>query len=93
VQRRERLEAQAQPRGQRIELEFQVDSNRVGQTWHVRIRENGALIFTGTRVTKAPSGSFTVRRLGEGPRWDGQASRGRDERRDRGDVRGPASIG
>jgi hypothetical protein len=46
-----------------IELEFQVDQNKVGQTWRVRIRQNGTLIFAGKRVTKAPSGSFTVRRL------------------------------
>ena len=51
------------PEDNGIQLEFQVDSNRVGQTWRVRIRENGGLIFSGTRVTKAPSGSFTVRRL------------------------------
>jgi len=51
------------PEDNGIQLEFEVDSNRVGQTWRVRIRENGVLIFTGTRVTKAPSGSFTVRRL------------------------------
>ena len=51
------------PEDNGIQLEFEVDSNRVGQRWHVRIRENGALIFTGTRVTQAPSGSFTVRRL------------------------------
>jgi hypothetical protein len=51
------------PEDNGIQLEFQVDSNKVGQTWRVRIRQNGVLIFAGTRVTKAPSGSFTVRRL------------------------------
>jgi hypothetical protein len=53
------------PEDNGIQLEFQVDSNRVGQTWRVRIRENGVLIFSRTRVTKAPSGSFTVRRLAD----------------------------
>jgi hypothetical protein len=53
------------PEDNGIQLEFEVDSNRVGQTWRVRIRENGGLIFSGTRVTKAPSGSFTVRRLAD----------------------------
>jgi hypothetical protein len=53
------------PEDNGIQLEFQVDSNRVGQTWRVRIRENGVLIFSGTRVTKAPSGSFTVRRIAD----------------------------
>jgi hypothetical protein len=51
------------PDNGRIEVEFQVDTNKVGRAWHVRIRHNGALIFVGKRVTKAPSGSFTVRRL------------------------------
>jgi hypothetical protein len=47
----------------RIEVEFEVDSNVNGQTWHVRILENGSRIFSGNRVTQAPSGSFEVRRL------------------------------
>jgi uncharacterized protein YegP (UPF0339 family) len=51
------------PDNGKIELEFEVDQNKVGRTWRVRIRENGALIFSGRRVTKAPSGSFTVRLL------------------------------
>ncbi len=49
------------PDNGRIELEFEVDSNTTGQTWHVRIVQNGRRIFRGSRVTKAPSGSFTVR--------------------------------
>jgi len=51
------------PDNGRIEVEFEVDSNRSGQTWRVRVREDGVLIFAGTRVTQPPSGSFTVRRL------------------------------
>jgi hypothetical protein len=51
------------PENGKIEVEFEVDSNRVGQTWHVRLTQNGTQIFSGTRVTKAPSGSFTVRKL------------------------------
>lgn len=49
------------PQDGKIEVEYEVDSNRVGQTWRVRIFKNGNRIFLGTRVTKAPSGSFTVR--------------------------------
>ena len=45
-----------------IEVEFEVDSNRVGQTWHVTLLKNGNAFFTGNRVTKAPSGSFEVER-------------------------------
>ena len=50
------------PRDGRIEVEFEVDSNRNGQRWSVRMRQNGALVHNGTAVTRAPSGSFTVRR-------------------------------
>ena len=46
----------------RIEVEFEVDSNVVGQTWSVRIGDNGTRFFTGTRTTVAPSGSFEVER-------------------------------
>jgi hypothetical protein len=53
------------PENGKIEVEFEVDSNKVGQSWRVRIRENGVLIFSGTRMTRAPSGSFEVRRLAE----------------------------
>jgi hypothetical protein len=49
------------PENGRIEVEYEVDSNRVGQTWRVRLFHNGERIFAGTRVTQAPSGSFTVR--------------------------------
>jgi hypothetical protein len=44
----------------RIDVEFEVDSNRVGQTWTVRLRDNGELFFSSQRTTQAPSGSFTV---------------------------------
>lgn len=44
----------------RIEVEFEVDSNIVGQTWRVRLKDNGNLFWRGTRTTLAPSGSFTV---------------------------------
>ena len=51
------------PDNGRIEVQFEVDSNVNGQTWHVRILENGSRIFMGDRVTHAPSGSFEVRKL------------------------------
>jgi hypothetical protein len=46
----------------RLEVEGQVDSTRVGQTWTWRIVHNGSVSATGTRTTLAPSGAFTVRR-------------------------------
>jgi hypothetical protein len=63
LQRAAHWKLKLSPDNGRIELEFQVDTNRVGRAWRVRIRHNGVLIFVGKRVTKAPSGAFTVRRL------------------------------
>jgi hypothetical protein len=47
----------------RVQVEYEVDTNRVGQPWKVTITDNNATIFSGTRTTVAPSGSFTVRVL------------------------------
>jgi len=46
----------------RIEVEVEIDSNRSGQRWSVAIADNGARVFTGSRRTHAPSGSFEVER-------------------------------
>jgi hypothetical protein len=46
----------------RIEIEFEVDTNRVGQVWHVRITDNGDVVANQDFTTMAPSGSFTVHR-------------------------------
>jgi len=51
------------PQDNGIEVEYEVDSNKVGQAWNVKLFQNGNRIFAGQRVTKAPSGSFTVRKL------------------------------
>jgi hypothetical protein len=58
------------PENGRIEVEFEVDSNRNGQTWNVTLKNDGNKFFTGTRMTKAPSGSFELRKVtnnGAGP--------------------------
>ncbi len=47
----------------RIETEFEVDQNRTGVRWKVTIRRNGALAVQAIATTRAPSGSFSVRRL------------------------------
>ena len=52
----------AGPDDGRLEVEFEVDSNRVGQTWRVKIRDNGVLRYNALRTTRAPSGSFEVER-------------------------------
>jgi hypothetical protein len=47
----------------RIEAEAEVDQNLIGRRWRVTIVQNGRTVFTGVRTTRAPSGSFEVRRL------------------------------
>jgi hypothetical protein len=47
----------------KIEVEYEVDSNKVGQHWRVKLFENGNRIFRGTKTTQGASGSFTVRTL------------------------------
>ena len=43
-----------------IEIEWEVDSNRNGQRWSFRIRQDNVLKASGVRRTVAPSGSFSV---------------------------------
>ena len=47
----------------RIEVEFEVDQNRNGVSWKVRLFQNGSQIARATRVTRGPSGSFELRRV------------------------------
>ncbi|HEY1332350.1 MAG TPA: hypothetical protein VGH10_12880 [Actinomycetota bacterium] len=53
------------PEDGRIEVEFEVDQNVVGDTWGVRMRDNGVMFFKGQATTEAPSGSFEVRVLAD----------------------------
>jgi hypothetical protein len=46
----------------RIEVEAEIDSNKVGQSWSWRFKDNGTVFATGTSTTTAPSGSFEVER-------------------------------
>jgi hypothetical protein len=46
----------------RLELEFEVDQNRAGVTWSVRVRRDGVLVVRRNATTHAPSGSFSVER-------------------------------
>ena len=47
----------------RIEVEFEVDQNRNGVSWNVRLFQNGSQIARATRVTRGPSGSFEFRKV------------------------------
>jgi hypothetical protein len=51
------------PEDGRIEVEFEADQNRNGVSWKWGLARNGRTIASGIATTKAPSGSFTVRRL------------------------------
>jgi hypothetical protein len=51
------------PEDGKIEVEFEVDQNQNGQTWNVRLKRDGNLVWKGQRTTHAPSGSFEVRRV------------------------------
>jgi hypothetical protein len=44
----------------RIQVEFEVDQNRSGQTWKVKIKDNGETAFSGKATTHGASGSFSV---------------------------------
>ena len=52
----------------RIEVEFEVDQNRNGVPWKVTLRRNGSIVAATTATTRAPSGSFSIRRVISGPR-------------------------
>ena len=47
----------------RIEMEYQVDSNRAGQVWAVQITDNGKVVVSRNATTEGPSGSFTIRKV------------------------------
>jgi hypothetical protein len=46
----------------RLEVEGEVDSNKSGQTWSWRIKDNGSVAASGTATTSGRSGSFSVGR-------------------------------
>jgi hypothetical protein len=45
-----------------LEIEYEVDTNRVGQTFVVRLTDDGNLIAKRTVTTTAPSGSFSIQK-------------------------------
>lgn len=46
----------------RHEVELEVDQNRNGVTWSVRVRRDGVLVIKRGATTHAPSGSFSIER-------------------------------
>jgi hypothetical protein len=53
---------QAKHEDGRIEAEFEVDQNVMGRRWNVAMRRNGVVVFRGVRITRPPSGSFSLTR-------------------------------
>jgi hypothetical protein len=52
----------AKPDDGGLETEFEVDQNHNGVKWNVVIRRNGKTVASGSRTTRAPSGSFDFER-------------------------------
>jgi hypothetical protein len=46
----------------RLEAEFEVDQNRNGVRWSVRLSRDGRVVARGRATTAAPSGSFSFER-------------------------------
>ncbi len=57
------IELKLSPEDGRLEVEAEVDQNRNGVRWRWTILRGTRTLATGTRVTRAPSGSFEVRRV------------------------------
>ena len=55
-----KLKLKSRDRG--IELEFELDHNRIGATWRVAIVHERRVAWRGTARTLAPSGSFEIDR-------------------------------
>jgi DUF4097 and DUF4098 domain-containing protein YvlB len=51
------------PDNGKIEVEFEVDQNKNNVTWKYSLTRAGVTLASGSKVTKAPSGSFTARKL------------------------------
>jgi hypothetical protein len=56
-----KLKAKADNGG--LDVEFEIDTNRNGQTWRVRVFDNGTRVIKTRATTHAPSGSFTVQKV------------------------------
>jgi hypothetical protein len=75
-----KLKVNPQDRG--LEVEYEIDSNRRGQQWRVKIFHGNRLVLREVRSTRGLSGSFTVREVvansAGGDRFRARAFRMRD---------------
>ena len=61
----------------RIEAEFEVDRNKVGETWRVTLSRDGKVLVRTRKTTKGRSGSFSLeRRIADLPGADTVTARG-----------------
>ena len=51
-----------EPDDGRLEVEFEVDHAQSGQTWRVRVRDNGDLVLAYSATTRGADGTFSVSR-------------------------------
>jgi hypothetical protein len=56
------VKIKAKPDDGRIEVELEVDQNRTGVRWKVKLEDNGDVVFRGSKRTRGPSGSFSLER-------------------------------
>jgi hypothetical protein len=45
-----------------LEVEFEVDQNKSGVKWKVKLKDNSDVVFKGSARTGGPSGSFSIER-------------------------------
>lgn len=60
---RSTVKMKASPENGRLEVELEVDENRIGRRWRITLSRRGTVVFAGVRRTTRPSGSFELRRL------------------------------
>lgn len=47
----------------KIEVEYEIDQNKVGQKWRVTLKHDGERFYRQVKETKGASGSFEVRQV------------------------------
>jgi hypothetical protein len=62
----------AKPDTGKVEMEFSVDTVRLGQAWKIRLTDNGKFLWAGRRISHGVSKSFSVRETVREGRWQVQ---------------------
>ena len=56
------VKIKAKPDDGQLEVELEVDQNRNGQPWKVKIKDDGDVVVRDSARTHGPSGSFSIER-------------------------------